>query len=244
MKRRILSLVLLVTTYLAVAQETYSPDRPGMATGTGLMAPGSIDWESGMECDWTSDSHSWLLPTTMVRLGLTKYAELRLEYDGSLDKDGDHWRYNVQPLVIGTKLRACDGHGWVPDISIMANLSIPCTKALTDEMHVAPQIYALFNNDINEHFSIGYNVGAEWNGVSTKPIAFVAVCLGAGITDHLGAFLESYNYFGHGDAQCCADFGLNYMLTDRLQLDVNAGLPFCHPRDGAFVGIGVAWQIK
>lgn len=226
-----------------------SPDRPGMATGVDVAPKGVIMLESGME--WGHDGTNQItLPCVMMRYGLTQFAELRVDWDGALTEgNNDKWKYNAAALSIGTKVKVFDGWKWVPKTSLMANLAIPCTKAMNKDMHVAPSIYALFSNDLTDWLNVGYNVGAEWNGVSATPATFVAVCLGASATGKLGFFLESYNYFvkekhQSTDASWNLDFGLNYMLNSRLQLDLYSGFNLQHPKDGVFVGAGVAWRIR
>jgi len=193
-------LLFLLLPSLCIAQEkvheesySFSPDRPGMATGPSVLPQGKIIWETGIE-GTREDEWSILLPTTMFRFGLSSFAELRLEYDGVLLQKGPNWCYEVAPLVIGTKLKFYEGKEWIPAISFLANLSIPCTKILSDEMSVAPSLNLLFQNDICRWFNINYNVGASWDGINTTPTTFLALCLGFNPTESIGLFLESFNY--------------------------------------------------
>lgn len=59
-------------------------DRPGMATGVGVLPFKAIQWETGVQWDYTNRQHAFTLPTTMLRFGVAPFAELRLEYDGTL----------------------------------------------------------------------------------------------------------------------------------------------------------------
>lgn len=250
--------ILLLISSVLMAQEQpaeelwMEPDRPGMATGTGVMPFRGVMWETGFEATFGRNEYSVLLPTTMFRFGITKFAELRIEYDGSLVCcDDKKWSYAVAPLVLGTKVRVFDGseqYKWIPKTALMVNLAIPCTKEMAETMHVAPSVDLLFSNDVTDWFNIGYNVGVEWDGVQTKPNTFLALCLGFTVTDWMGAFVESYNYFtNYGkntDADCGIDAGFNFMVHDRVQLDVYAGFDARDPKANSYVGLGVAWLIK
>ena len=55
---------------------------------------------------------------------------------------------------------------------------------------------------------------------------------------------ESYNYFNKLGNIYAADFGLNYMVGERVQLDLAANLDLCHPAQAWAVSFGVAWQIN
>lgn len=250
--------ILLLTASIVMAQELpeeelwMEPDRPGVATGTGVMPFKGVMWETGFEAGFGRDEYSVLLPTTMFRFGITKFAELRLEYDGVLLRGEDKkWSYEVAPLIIGTKVRIFDGseqYKWIPKTALMVNLAIPCTKEMAETMHVAPSLDLLFSNDVTDWFNIGYNVGVEWDGIQAKPYTFLALCLGFNITDQIGAFIESYNYFTdygkNTDAECGIDGGFTFMVHDRVQLDVYAGFDARDPKANSYVGLGVAWLIK
>lgn len=127
----------------------------------------------------------------------------------------------------------------------MADFAIPGTASDGFETeHFAPSLYLLFENPVNDWLSIGYNVGAEWDGSYPAPTTFVALCLGFTLGERLGCFAESYNYFGKLGNAYCVDFGLNYMVGERVQLDVAANLDVCAPKQCWAVSFGVAWQIN
>ena len=251
--RNLLFALLLLPLGLSAQEENWmSPDRPGVATGTDVMPFKKVMWETGFEGDWIAGTHCITIPSTMFRFGITSFAELRVEYDGILLQEGKQWEYSPAPLVLGTKVKIFDGsekYKWIPKVSLMVNLDIPCTKAMASTMHVAPSVYALFSNDVTDWFNIGYNVGAEWDGVTAIPATFLGVCLGFNITDNLGAFVESYNYFtkygiGNTDADPNIDFGFNWMVHPKVQLDIYAGFSCLNPKDFSMVGMGVAWLIN
>lgn len=255
MKKVLLAVALLVATFLCIAQEeqpSVMADRPGMSTGPDVLPFLKVQWETGFEGGW-GDVHSVLLPTTMFRFGVTKFAEIRLEYDGGLVQhrhpQKDWWGYDVSPLTLGTKVRIFDSYKWVPKISLMANLAIPLTRAQLHDTHVAPSLHLLFQNDVTDWFNIGYDVGTEWDGVTAIPSTFLGICLGFNATDDLGVFVESYNYFTKyamhdTEAECDLDFGLSYVVHPKVQLDLYAGFNCQDPRTMSFVGLGVAWMIN
>ena len=253
--KKLFPLILLLACLVAANAQTetpaVAPDRPGMATGTDVTPFLKVQWETGFESTWDGNP-AFLLPTTMLRFGVTKFAELRLEYDGVLFQQYEHqWAYDVQPLVIGTKVKIFEGYKWVPKISLMANLAIPLTRVPYGDVqpHVAPSLYLLFQNDVTDWFNIGYNVGAEWSGVSHIPSTFLALCLGFNMFDRFGAFVESYNYFTrygkrNTEAECDLDFGFTCLVHPRVQLDLYGMFNCQDPRNFNGIGLGVAWLIN
>jgi hypothetical protein len=68
-------LLLLLFTFAAVclhAQDvenaeplSVAADRPGMATGVGVLPFKTIQWETGFQWDYADRQHAFTLPTTM-----------------------------------------------------------------------------------------------------------------------------------------------------------------------------------
>ena len=76
MKAKLVFLLLVFATLLQ-AQEVankealaVSADRPGMATGVGVLPFKTIQWETGFQWDYADCQHSFTLPTTMLRFGV------------------------------------------------------------------------------------------------------------------------------------------------------------------------------
>ena len=246
MKRFTLALLASLISITAMAQEVeFTADRPGASTGPGVVGKNVIQLEQGIQYDGDGASGTFTFSSTLLRYGIFDGVEVRLGGDALVYNGGDKWRAAFSGLNVGTKIRCFEGKGAIPAISLLANLAIPSTgnQGFVVE-HLAPSIYLLFDNPVNDWFSIGYNVGAEWDGFQPVPSAFVAVCFGFSITERLGCFAESYNNFSRLGNAYGVDFGLNYMVHERVQLDVAANLDVCHPAQCWAVSCGVAWQIN
>ena len=257
MKRFFLISLAIALAMGVSAQESatvISADHPRMAPGVDVMPFKGVQWETGFQYDYSSGAHSITLPTTLFRFGITRFAELRVEYDGTLaSADKKQWEYAVEPLVVGTNIKVFEAaenetQQWLPAVSFLLNLAVPSTTDLAKTTHVAPSAYLLFHHNATDWLSIDYNIGAEWDGVSAQPATFLALCLGFGITDKAGAFLESYNYitdYGkHTDGSANLDVGFTYLVHARVQLDVYGAFNCQDPASSANVGLGVAWMIQ
>ena len=220
---------------------------PWYGDGRGCTAVQNHSMGDGLPMGLRRPSTLVHITTTMLRFGVAPFAELRLEYDGTLYSDAK-WQYQVEPLILGTKIRVFDGWKAVPKISFLANIAIPITKEAFQNSHVAPSLYLLFENDVTDWLNLCYNLGAEWNGVDATPSTFLALCLGFTINDQWGAFVESFNYFTrlstHTEADWNLDAGFTYMPHHRVQLDVYASINCQDPAMYSNVGLGVAWLIN
>ena len=73
MKTKLLLLLLTFTALCMYAQNvenaeplSVAADRPGMATGVGVLPFKTIQWETGFQWDYADRQHSFTLPTTML----------------------------------------------------------------------------------------------------------------------------------------------------------------------------------
>lgn len=251
MKRLLLLLLYFFSLCVGYSQDEtwFAPDRPGGGTGVGVSPFKKVLCETGFQCDWEDGTHVITLPALMMRVGVTSFAELRVEYDGTLRRGSSRWNYQVEPLILGTKLRVFEGTKWLPQTSFMANLAMPTSRFMADSARVAPSLYLLFSNPLTNWLAIDYNLGAEWNGVDAIPTTFVALNLDFSITDHVGAFVESYNYITcrgvkNTQVECRVDFGFVYVVTPRVQLDLYGNVNCSDPSNGSHIGFGFAWLLN
>ena len=253
-----------------------SADRPGAGTGSEVLNRGFIQWETGIEATHIPGLHYMTLPSTLFRFGVHKRVELRLEYAGiliindhpdTIPNNNDEHVYAPNPLHVGAKILLCDHHGgsldqkWIPRTALLLNVGLPLTSATAQAMPIFGSVDLLFENEVTEWLSIGYNVGAHWEEWAPTPDVFVSLGVNFEPTDHLGLFVESYNVFDP-DAIHLADntrythcdiglnFGLTYVVHPRVQLDAYAGFNLYNsesalsgPKHFAFLGLGVTWLI-
>lgn len=247
MKRLFVLLTAAATIFGVTAQEAeFTADRPGASTGPNVVGHKVIQLEQGIQYDGDGGKGQFTFSNTLLRYGLFDCAELRLGGDALIYPNGNkRWSAAFSGLTLGTKIACFEGRGAIPAVSFMAQLSFPKTGSEGFAVeHLAPSVYLLFDNPVTDWFSIGYNVGAEWNGSLPGASTFVAVCFGFSITDRLGCFAESYNYFSKYGHTYAADFGLNYMVGKRVQLDLAANIDLQNPAQCWAMSFGVAWQIN
>lgn len=248
-KRLLCTLLAFGAVCSAMAQQSveFTADRPGASTGPATVGHKVIQLEQGIQYDGDGGAGIFTFSNTLLRYGLFEGMELRLGDDGFLYQPDDTTEYipAFSGLTLGTKIGCFEGEGAIPAVSVLAEFAIPHTasEGFSAE-HLAPSLYLLFENPVNEWLSIDYNVGAEWDGSMPTPTTFAALCLGFSINERLGCFVESYNYFNEFGDVYAADFGLNYMVGERVQLDLAANIDLRNPAQAWAVSFGVAWQIN
>ena len=91
---------------------------------------------------------------------------------------------------------------------------------------------------------ICYNVGAEWDGETASPTTYLGFGVYFGITEHIGTFVETYNYIHPEGNQYLTQFGFTWLVSRRVQLDLAADLDFQNFGKYYSVSGGVAWLIN
>lgn len=250
MRKLLLSIILIAYCLVAFAQESveFTADRPGASTGPSVVGQGVIQLEQGIQYDGDGGAGTFTFSNTLLRYGLFPNMELRLGGDAFLyQEDGaaQGFKPAFSGLSVGTKIKCFEGQGAVPAVSVLADFAVPYTASNGFNVdHLAPSLYLLFENPVNDWFSIGYNVGAEWDGTFPAPTAFAALCFGFSVTECLGCFVESYNYFNTLGNIYAMDFGLNWMVGRKVQLDLATNMDLRNPAQCWSISCGVAWQIN
>ena len=249
MKKRILVFALLLMAAFGHAQEEFSfpTDRPGNVWGTEVLPYHVCSWENGFSYERDCGNRTISLPSTIVRYGIFENVELRVGTDFLLTEEPPYQTklFGITPLTIGTKIHCYDGNGILPSIGILAQLQSPhvgSAHLLPD--HLAPAMYLIFENDINDWFSICYNVGEEWDGITATPTTFLGLNLWFSLTDDFGTYIETFNYLHPDGNQYMTEIGLTFNPIPRLQLDVEADFDLQNLKDYFRVGCGIAWRIN
>lgn len=253
-----------------------SADQPGFGTGSEIIPVRHLQWELGFDVTHILGTHMLGLPISLFRYGVHKRVEMRFGYDGILslrdkpDQDAqtpDEHFYSPNPLWIGTKVMICDHHAGsknlrgVPRTSIMVELGLPLTPTMAKSQPISGTIDLLFENEVVEWFSIGYDLGVYWIDWAPTPDLFASLTLDFEITNRWGVYIESYNLFdpdaldlntnkNYVHCSINMDFGVTYAVHPRVQLDASAGFNlyndaslFSGPKNNVFVGMGVTWLI-
>ena len=226
----------------------FTADRPGASTGPSVVEHHVIQLEQGVKYEGDGSRFgTYTFSNTLIRYGLFPNMEIRLGGDAFLYPSGGceiSHKAAFSGLCVGTKIKCFEGKGAIPAVSVLADFAIPCTASDgCNEDYLTPSLYLLFENPVCDWLSIGYNIGAKWKG-TPGATAFAALCLGFSATDRLSCFVESYNYFNESGNAYYMDFGVNWQVSRRVQLDVAADIDITNPGQWWSISCGVAWQIN
>jgi hypothetical protein len=246
MKVIALLIALLPLPIWAQSEEAgFTADRPGATTGTDVLPKGRLQWETGMGFEHAEQDgltvKTWLLNTSMLRWGFSDYAELRLQGDWLYNScEGVH-NNGLANLAIGTKAKLFDGWKAVPAIALLGNVFIPGSNNYLPE-DWGGQIGLLFENQLTDRLSLGYEGDMIWND-SSRPTIFYGLCLGLALNGGWQLIAEEYNSNTSFGTDSWVELGAAWQCSNRVQLDVSTDIYLNAPKDFWNLQVGIAWQI-
>ncbi|MCQ2204279.1 MAG: transporter [Bacteroidales bacterium] len=203
-------------------------NRPGYANGTGVLSKKSLAFETGIGF---GEDKSFMINTSTLRYGLLN----RLEVLGTITfTKGD----GMSDLGLGAEFQLLDEETSPISVSVQGRY----VSDLGNSSRAG--VFSLnLGRSINDVFSLtanyGYDVNKDWDNCH-----HAILNASFGINDKLGVFGEFIeDIVVKGDNYSNLNFGVNYMLNERMQVDCSYArhLDQYHSWD---VEIGFAWLIK
>jgi hypothetical protein len=230
-------------------------DRPDQTESSIVVPLRSLQIESGfvyaLDENPLARAKNISYNTTLMRYGLLENMEMRLgiEYAGEEVTDQSTGKktssYGFSPLYTGLKLQITHEKGFMPEIAFLAGLELPFTAHKTFKTsHTAANMRFSLSHTLSERFSLGYNLGAEWDGDTPVPSYFYSVALGLSITGKAGAFIEFYGLIPEkGISTHLIDGGITFLIKQNLQLDASGGLGLNKEAVDYFISFGISYRL-
>ena len=97
---------------------------------------------------------------------------------------------------------------------------------------------------LSEKISLGYNLGAEWDGEGKDPVYIYTLTTGASFSSKLGSYVELYGYLPKGlPADHRFNSGITYLLKNNVMADISGGISLRDNRN-YFMGAGFSFRLK
>jgi hypothetical protein len=179
-----------------------------------------------------------------VKYGLSKRFELR--YVSVLAQEpGKETRFQTE--AVGFKWALMQPSGWKPRTSVIVHYNWDHQNRDFSEKnlrgHSIGDMVFTMQNDLNDRFGIGYNLGTELhsNG-SFEGIYRVAPNMLIGKKGY--AYVEVFGRFPASEfADHSYDAGFAYYLNEDVKLDVSAGQSFTRPEEYYFA-LGISFRLR
>jgi hypothetical protein len=236
LKNLIYCVLLIVVSVRCHTQtlEAIIPDRPGQTNPPNIVPLGIVQLETGFSRESSKNGDilttNFLYNTSLIRIGLFQNCELRLifEYAGTkIDSFAQSSTVNgFNPISIGTKLAVCPEKGIIPQTSFNVSAALPYFgKQEFRPSYLAPSFFLLLQNTLSDRYSLGYNLGLQWDGFQPNATAVYSVSLSINVMENVSIFAECYGFSTEKSVtDYHSGFGFAYLVNNNLQLDLSGGV--------------------
>ena len=144
-----------------------------------------------------------------------------------------------------------------PKVAFMGTMLIPGgSNAHYLPKHLGFQAHLLFENELSSKFTLGYDLGAEWNGDTESPDLFIGANLTYQPSERWSFFVESYNRYNSkrqddwakpgqdSHFNFMSEAGLAYKVSPRLYVNTFYDISFNEFSRYSNIGLGVAWLLN
>ena len=237
----------LIFNVAASAQVTpIQADRPDQTETPAIVPKGMFQVESGFGYQKEdADNATWTLPTALWKYGVNENFELRLITEIEIENKETENNYGLKPILIGCKIKMCEEDGVIPKTSFIGHMSIPnaaSSKYKTD--FYAPEFRFTMQHTLSDKFSLGYNLGSEWDGFTAAPTFIYTLTTGYAISEKLGSYVELFGFGPQKDkANHNFDGGITYLINHNFMLDLSSGVGLTANAPDYYIAFGFSYRM-
>lgn len=235
-----------------LAQDQLNPERPGETRTPELVKGNNLQAEVGFRKEREDPSHyMYQHPEALLRFGLFNALELRMELTSQTLKDNINKKTSsgIAPVYFGIKAKILPEYKWLPSIGALAQVGVPSLASGDFFVDGIPfEFRTLFNNNINDKFSLQYNAGVSWNETN-KPRDnkqwMYTVAPVFKINDTWQVFVEEYAFLRNGaGAEHYFDGGIQYFFKKDFALDICAGVGLSEESSDYIIEGGLSYRLN
>ena len=181
------------------------------------------------------------VPTTLIRYGITKGIELRLQsqYESVKNNITSVKVEGLSDLEFGTKIQIFKKENRSTEIAFLSHLVLPtASRKLTNAKFGTINKFSI-SHSLSKSFGIGYNLGYNYFGSGPGDLTY-SLAIGIGLFGELGLYFEPYGEFLNFETHIASfDAGLTYLLQNHIQLDVSLGTGLNHTLNYVAIGCSI-----
>lgn len=196
-KKLIILLFLFANTYMYAQEKSpIQTDRPDQTESPFITPKRQLQMEIGFVYEKESKSvTNYTHPNILTKFGLSDRVELRLvtDYGSNQQSYSDvvTTKSMFSPTLVGCKVNFFEEKGIVPQTSMIMHVGIPFLASKSFQRdEVFTTFRFLMQHSLSDKLSLSYNLGAEWDGVTTKPTGIYTLAAGYGISPKIGSYLN------------------------------------------------------
>lgn len=225
-------------------------DRPDQTEAVYITKKGYIQAEIGFNNERYYGSKVTVHPTALWKAGLHERFELRVITELNTIKPllMNPWfpskASGLLPVQVGGKIALFEEKKFLPATSLIFHTGIPSLGSKVFRTpRWSPNFRFTMQHTLGEQTSLGYNLGAEWNGVNNQATWIYTIAPGMNIGKSWYAYVEAFGSIIRGEKPAHAvDGGIAYYVSDDVKLDISAGLGLSDQAIDNYVAVGLSFR--
>jgi len=222
-------------------------DRPDQTECPFITPVKFVQIETGFMYEEPSKSESSVThPSILWKYGVNDRLEFRLITELETAKLPGGKVSGLNPVTVGFKTNLAQERGILPMISFIGHLTIPDLAGKDMKAtYYAPAFRFTMQHTLSDKVSLGYNLGAEWDGESPEPTFIYTLTSGFALSEKFGSFIELYGFAPQkGKADHRFDAGLTYLINSNVMVDLSGGVGLTPNALDYFISTGFSFRFK
>lgn len=228
----------------AIAQENYTPDRPGIGNGSYVVEAGIFGLETGVQLSTGNAVNQFDIGQMLLRFGVMENLELRAllnSYSTQYFDQTDAVNSGFQDLGLAAKYKLYETEDGQTRISTIGKISVPVGASAFTNDEIVPTLFLAGDQSLTNNLSISSNLGYTFGVGDLSDNWLFTLTPGFSFPNqqNLSAYAGYAGiYDGNNVNLHYAEAGLALVVNDGAQLDLNAGYEL--EQESFFIGIGFA----
>lgn len=244
------TLILISLSTNAQQHGRMETDRPDQTESFYITRRGYIQAEIGFNNERYLGSRVTVHPTALWKAGLHERFELRLITELNTIKpllmspSFPQKTSGLPPVQVGGKIALLEEKKWLPATSLIFHAGIPSLGSKTFRTpRWSPNFRFVMQHTLGEQTSLGYNLGAEWNGFSNRATWIYTIAPGMNLGEKWYGYVEAFGSIVRGEKPAHAlDGGIAFYVSDDVKLDLSAGIGISEQSIDNYVAIGLSFR--
>lgn len=232
--------------------EKIDTDRPDQ-TESAVLVPGKwLQFEMGFgkQANNTSENE-FQYPTLLSKYGINKRFELRLITTLQTNTDNSitpakKSNGGLTPVEVGAKIALWEENKLLPKTSLIFHVGIPKLASTYHQVnHLAPNFRFTMQHSITENTGLGYNVGAEWDGIHKEPTWIYTFAPGINLSEKWYGYIEAFGFISQiHKPEHSLDAGIAYYIKPDFKIDLSSGFGISSAAPDWYVAVGASFRFK
>ena len=247
MRHLIIICCFFIKCIVAQTSSSIQTDRPDQTECPYIVPVKFIQIENGLLFENVNNKmKAYSLPSVLWKYGVNEKFELRLITElNSIQHEADVY-IGISPITLGFKTNLSKEKGILPLTSFIGHIATSkIGYKIFNTSYLAPAFRFTMQHSLSNRFSLGYNLGYEWDGESSNPNFIYTLTTGVSITNKIGGYVE---FFGNSQNKIFSenkfDGGLTYLISDDFMIDASGGFDIINYNHTNFFSLGCSYRFK